>query len=97
MRAKLTELNNEVQKEIVCAPHRVPWLLVRIDDLRNQSTSTLALHPEEVALFTQMFDYLAAVNGGERSSGQTVPNEQHIEALIQVLDRWPAIHRFPCG
>jgi len=75
MRAKLTELNNEVQKEI--------------------STSTLALHPEEVTLFAQMFDYLAAVNGGGRSSGQTVPNEPHIDALIQVLDRWPAIHRFP--
>jgi len=97
MRAKLTELNNEVRTEIVRAPSRVPWLLIGIDDLRNQSTSTLALHPEEVALFTQMFDYLAAVTGGGRNPGQTVPNEQHIEALIQVLDRWPAIHRFPCA
>jgi phospholipase A-2-activating protein len=75
MRAKLTELNNEVQNEI--------------------STSMLALHPEEVTLFTQMFDYLAAVTGGGRSSGRTVPNEKHIEALIHVLDRWPSIHRFP--
>jgi hypothetical protein len=93
MRAKLTELNNEVQKEIVCA--RMPWLLVVIDTLKKQSTSTLALHPEEVTLFTQMFDYLAAVNGGGRNSGRVVPNEYHIEALIHVLDRWPAIHRFP--
>jgi len=59
------------------------------------STSTLALHPEEVALFIQIFDYLAAANGGGKGSGRTVPNEQHIEALIHVLDRWPAIHRFP--
>ena len=70
-------------------------LLTGIDDSRDQSTSTLALDPEEVTLFTQMFDYLAVVSGGGRSSGQTVPNEQHIEALIRVLERWPAIHRFP--
>ena len=73
-------------------PH-VLWSL--FVNFGKQSTSTLALHPEEVVLFTQMFDYLAAVNGGRRSSGQIVPNEQHIEALIHVLDRWPAIHRFP--
>ena len=42
-----------------------------------------------------MFDYLAAVSGGGRSAGKTVPNEHHIEALIHVLDRWPAINRFP--
>jgi hypothetical protein len=70
-------------------------LLIWIDPPREQSTSTLALHPEEVALFVQMFDYLAVVSGGGKGSGQTVPNEQHIEALIHVLDRWPAIHRFP--
>lgn len=70
-------------------------LTIGTEDLMQQFTSTLALHPEEVALFTQMFDYLAAVNGGGKTSGRTVPNEQHIEALIQVLDRWPAIHRFP--
>ena len=94
MRAKLTELNNEVRKEIV----RVLCVLclpALIDGLRKQSTSTLALHPEEVALFVQMFDYLAAVTGGRKSPSQIVPNEQHIEALIHVLDRWPAIHRFP--
>ena len=75
-------------------PH-VLWLPVGIDNLREQSTATLALHPEEVLLFIQMFDYLEAVNGGGKGPGQTVPNEQHIEALIHVLDRWPALHRFP--
>lgn len=72
-----------------------PRLLIWIDALREQSTSTLALHPDEVMFFTQMFDYIAAVNGGRESSGQIVPNEHHIEALIHVLDRWPTIHRFP--
>ena len=70
-------------------------LFVGADDWMNQSTSTVALHPEEVVLFTQMFDYLAVVSGG-RNSWKAMPGEQHIEALIQVLDRWPAIHRFPC-
>jgi len=93
----LTDLNNEIQREIVCVALHVPSLLAGIDDLRKQSTSPLALHPYEVALFTQVFDYLAAVSGGGRSSGKIVPDEQHIEVLIHVLDRWPAIHRFPRG
>jgi len=75
MRNKLTELNNEVHKEI--------------------STSHLALFPDEIALLTQVFDYLAAITAGKNYANLVAPSAEHIGAIINVLDRWPAIHRYP--
>ena len=62
----------------------------------GKSTAPLALFPEEIALFTETFDYLAAVTTNVADlSNVVVPRSEHIEAIQAVLDRWPAIHRFP--
>ena len=84
-------------RKILYVAFSIRWLLICIYALRAQSTSPLTLHPEEETLFTQVFNYLAAVNGGGRVTAQVEPNAEHIEALIHVLNRWPAIHRFPCA
>jgi hypothetical protein len=92
MRNKLTELNTEVQKEIVSVNAESQLSFVYV---LSKSTAHLALFPEEMSLFMEIFNYLAAITADEDLTGVVAPGLEHVEAIINVLDRWPATHRFP--
>jgi len=62
---------------------------------REISTAHLAPFPEEITSFTDIFDYLTAITADEDLSNVVAPKRKHVETIINVLDKWPAIHRFP--
>ena len=57
-----------------------------------QSTSNIAMYPQEVALLEEIFTYLTV------STTTTPPpllTVAHIEAIMSILERWPTSQRFP--
>jgi len=56
-----------------------------------QSTSSIAMYPQEVALLEEIFTYLT-VSTPTPPSSLTVA---HIEAIMSILERWPTSQRFP--
>ncbi|KAH7908765.1 WD40-repeat-containing domain protein [Hygrophoropsis aurantiaca] len=64
--------------------------------LRSEiSTASLAMYPEELLLIDECFTYLSQITS-QQPHGTVPPlGSAHIEAIIQILDRWPASQRFP--
>jgi phospholipase A-2-activating protein len=58
-----------------------------------QSTSALALYPEEIDHIEEVFTFLAQ-SATERSPTVNLTNT-HVETVVQILKRWPASQRFP--
>jgi phospholipase A-2-activating protein len=58
-----------------------------------QSTSALALYPEEIDHLEEVFTFLAQ-SATERSPTVNLTNT-HVETIVQILERWPASQRFP--
>jgi phospholipase A-2-activating protein len=58
-----------------------------------QSTSALALYPEEIDHLEEVFTFLAQ-SATERSPTVNLTNS-HVETVVQILERWPASQRFP--
>lgn len=58
-----------------------------------QSTSALALYPDEIGHIEEIFTFLTQ-SAAERSPTVNLTNA-HVETVIQILNRWPASQRFP--
>lgn len=64
--------------------------------LRNEiSTATLAMYPEESATIEEAFTYLSQATSTTSQRSLPPLGGSHAEAIIQVLERWPASQRFP--
>ncbi|KAF9032122.1 PFU-domain-containing protein [Hymenopellis radicata] len=64
------------------------------EDIRNEiSTSALAMYPQEITAFDEIFVYLSSVTPD--STGPSLLSVSHAEALIHILDRWPQSQLFP--
>jgi phospholipase A-2-activating protein len=62
--------------------------------LRNEiSAYSLAMYPDELRAVDEAFSYLSQAVAGKASSNKVTP--AHVEALIQILNRWPSSQRFP--
>ncbi|PFH54172.1 hypothetical protein AMATHDRAFT_72694 [Amanita thiersii Skay4041] len=71
--------------------------LFQLDEaLRNEiSTSTLAMYPEEIHAFDDAFAQLSLLTATPSQKPAQPLSAVHIEAVMQVLERWPASPRFP--
>jgi phospholipase A-2-activating protein len=58
-----------------------------------QSTSALALYPDEIGHIEEVFTFLAQA-AAERPHTINLTNT-HVETVVQILKRWPASQRFP--
>ncbi|KIK94279.1 hypothetical protein PAXRUDRAFT_828136 [Paxillus rubicundulus Ve08.2h10] len=66
------------------------------DALRNDtSTASCAMYPEEVVMIGEAFTFLSQVTSQPPSPTSVIVGVAHLEAIISILDRWPAIQRFP--
>ncbi|KAG6889830.1 hypothetical protein C0995_014307 [Termitomyces sp. Mi166 len=64
--------------------------------LRNEiSTSSLAMYPDEIVKIEEAFDFLNAATATPRRRPNGTLAAAHIETIIQVLERWPSLQRFP--
>jgi phospholipase A-2-activating protein len=54
------------------------------------------MYPDEIAAIDEAFAYLSQLpEGARRSTTVTSLTATHVEAIIQVLERWPTSQRFP--
>lgn len=58
-----------------------------------QSTSSLAMYPQELTVMDETFAYLSRAVVSAHSPN--VLTATHVDAIIQILDRWPSSQRFP--
>ncbi|KAK7040821.1 WD repeat protein Lub1 [Paramarasmius palmivorus] len=66
------------------------------DVLRNEiSTSMSAMYPEEVSAIEGVFLYLGQVVSDPSTATQNTPDASSVEAILQVIERWPRDQRFP--
>ncbi|KIL69931.1 hypothetical protein M378DRAFT_184295 [Amanita muscaria Koide BX008] len=64
--------------------------------LRNEiSTSTLTMYPEEINAFDDAFTHLSLLTSSPPQKPAQLLTPVHAEAIINVLERWPASQRFP--
>ncbi|KAG5643225.1 hypothetical protein DXG03_001309 [Asterophora parasitica] len=64
--------------------------------LQNEiSTSSLAMYPEERDTIDEAFAFLSDVTDTPPRSPKKALSATHVEAIIQVLERWPPSQRFP--
>ncbi|KAF8643795.1 hypothetical protein AX16_008814 [Volvariella volvacea WC 439] len=64
--------------------------------LRHEiSTSTMAMHPEESNSFDDIFAYLTQVTASPECRPSSPLSPSHVEAIINILERWPPSQRFP--
>ncbi|KAF8077719.1 phospholipase A-2-activating protein [Lyophyllum atratum] len=64
--------------------------------LRNEiSTSSLAMYPEEISTVDEAFAFLAEVTATPPRRPARSLSATHVEAVIQILERWPSSQRFP--
>ncbi|KAF5388995.1 hypothetical protein D9757_005125 [Collybiopsis confluens] len=65
--------------------------------LRDEiSTSTLAMYPEEISAFEEIFAYLAvATDPKSQQKNVSPPAASSIDAIIQILERWPSVALYP--
>jgi phospholipase A-2-activating protein len=64
--------------------------------LRNEiSTATLAMYPEEFETIEEAFTYLSQVTSTTSEPSLPPLGGSHADAIIQILERWPASQRFP--
>ena len=87
MQGKLNQFNEALTNEIVSA-----WLafMLQIFTRPCQSTSSLAMYPEELAAIDDAF----AVLSQPTPDGKLLGDAQ-AEAVISILERWPTAQLFP--
>ncbi|KAF8350535.1 phospholipase A-2-activating protein [Amanita rubescens] len=71
--------------------------LYQIDEvLRNEiSTSALAMYPEEINAFDDIFAYLTFLTSPSAQKPAQPLASAHAEAIMSVLERWPVSQLFP--
>jgi phospholipase A-2-activating protein len=90
MQGKLYQFDQALRSEIV----RNSVFFLAFDRLIfMQSTSALALYPDEIGHLEEIFTFLTQ-SAAERSPTVNLTNT-HIDTVVQILDRWPASQRFP--
>jgi phospholipase A-2-activating protein len=60
-----------------------------------QTTSSLAVYPEESAALTEIFADLEDLTATPPRRSTSSLNESHIDSVISILERWPTAQRFP--
>ncbi|KAL0946557.1 hypothetical protein HGRIS_012762 [Hohenbuehelia grisea] len=66
------------------------------EGLQNEiSTSSLAMYPQEVTAIDEIFAYLGQTIATPPQQPSVTLTAAHVEAIIQVLSRWPTSQRFP--
>jgi phospholipase A-2-activating protein len=93
MQDKLYQFDEAFRNEIVSFRFRLLYMSSELIST-SQSTYSVALYPEEIKLLDETFSYLSQVVASATPSGSP-PNAMHVDAIIQILDRWPASQRFP--
>jgi len=71
--------------------------LLQFDEaLRHEiSTSSLAMYPNETVVVEEIFLYLSQITASPTQLPSKPLTHVHVEAIIQILDRWPSSQRFP--
>ena len=91
MQGKLYQFDQALRSEIVRNSVVVFLAFDRL--IFMQSTSALALYPDEIGHLEEIFTFLTQ-SAAERSPTVNLTNT-HIDTVVQILDRWPASQRFP--
>jgi phospholipase A-2-activating protein len=89
MQGKLYQFDQALRSEIV--RNLVCCVLDRLTCV--QSTSALALYPEEIDHLEEVFTFLAQSAAGRLPTVNLA--NTHVETVVQILERWPASQRFP--
>lgn len=53
------------------------------------------MYPDEMSAVDEAFTYLAHITISPAQSQTGLLTATHVEAIIQILDRWPSSQRFP--
>lgn len=53
------------------------------------------MYPNEIAVVDEIFAYLSQVTASPARQPAKSLTHVHVEAIIQILDRWPSSQRFP--
>ncbi|KAF9227767.1 PFU-domain-containing protein [Gyrodon lividus] len=71
--------------------------LYQFDDaLRDDiSTTSCAMYPEELMMIDEAFTFLSKVTSQPTPPTSVTVGAAHMEAIISISDRWPAVQRFP--
>ena len=89
MQGKLYQFDQALRSEIV--RH---FGLLHLECLTFvQSTSFLAMYPDEISHLEEAFSFLSQSSAGKTPA--TNLSTAHVETVVQILDRWPASQRFP--
>ena len=88
MQGKLYQFDQALRSEIV---RLASWTWDCLTFV--QSTSALAMYPDEVGHLEEVFTFLAQSTAGRSPTARLT--SAHVETVIQILDRWPASQRFP--
>jgi len=89
MQGKLYQFDQALRSEIV--GDSLPFELKLTNFV--QSTSSLAMYPDEIAHLEDVFTFLAQSTAGKLPTAKLT--RVHVETVVQILDRWPASQRFP--
>jgi len=91
MRGKIIEFNDAFGNEIVSA--------FTVDhqhsDSSLKSTTGVAMYHDEVYKFDQVYHYLQNTMTPSEARNITPPDQDHLDVISQILERWPASCRFP--
>lgn len=96
MRDKLSEISDSFKNEIVRARERLYILKKLTLNIKLQSTSHLAIYPNEVHRFEEMIVALDSAVTGELPARDAL-TWTHLDTVLGVLERWPADPRWPCA
>lgn len=91
MQAKFFQFNDDLRNEIVSYINPMDVHILT----SMQSTSSLALYPEELDLVDEAFVFLTGALGNTPTAPGTVLGVNHLNALSAILERWPLSQRFP--
>ena len=53
------------------------------------------MYPNEIAVIDEIFLYLSQITASPARQPSKPLTHVHVEAIIQILDRWPSSQRFP--
>lgn len=53
------------------------------------------MYPEEQVLIEEVFTFLSKITSNPASPTSITLSGPHTEAIVSILDRWPAAQRFP--
>ncbi|KAF8516963.1 phospholipase A-2-activating protein [Hysterangium stoloniferum] len=59
------------------------------------STSATAVSQQEMNVVDQAFDHLTYALGASSYPGHVPVAHEHVEVIMQIIDRWPSSQRFP--